>query len=194
MLCAEHPHLGLAALDHFLSQREREEDMTEPVITCPHCRGEIKLTETLAAPLLEMERRKLEQVRRENEAAVAKRESAAKAAEAAAQEKLAAAQRATADLETQLQARLKTEREAIARDEARKAAAGASAQVQAMQEELSQKSARLAEAQKAELQLRQERTRLQEEKERFELDKQRAIDEERVRIRSAALKEAGEQH
>ena len=75
--------------------------MTEPVITCPHCRGEIKLTETLAAPLLEMERRKLEQVRRDNEAAVAERESG-EGGGGRGPGNLAAAQRATADLETQL--------------------------------------------------------------------------------------------
>ena len=27
--------------------------MTEPTITCPHCKSEIKLTESLAAPLIE---------------------------------------------------------------------------------------------------------------------------------------------
>ena len=31
--------------------------MTEPTITCPHCKTEIKLTESLAAPLIESTRR-----------------------------------------------------------------------------------------------------------------------------------------
>ena len=35
--------------------------MTEPTITCPHCKTEIKLTESLAAPLIESTRRQFEQ-------------------------------------------------------------------------------------------------------------------------------------
>ena len=35
--------------------------MTEPTITCPNCKTEIKLTELLAAPLIESTRIKFEQ-------------------------------------------------------------------------------------------------------------------------------------
>ena len=35
--------------------------MTEPTITCPACKAEIKLTESLAAPLIESTRRQFEQ-------------------------------------------------------------------------------------------------------------------------------------
>ena len=35
--------------------------MTEPTITCPQCKTEIKLTESLAAPLVESTRRQFEQ-------------------------------------------------------------------------------------------------------------------------------------
>ena len=34
--------------------------MTEPTITCPNCKTEIKLTESLAAPLIAETRRKFE--------------------------------------------------------------------------------------------------------------------------------------
>ncbi len=34
--------------------------MTEPTITCPNCKTEIKLTESLAAPLIESTRRDFE--------------------------------------------------------------------------------------------------------------------------------------
>ena len=55
--------------------------MSEPTITCPNCKQEIKLTESLAAPLVEATRNRFEQllaekdmdvVRRENEIDVAK--------------------------------------------------------------------------------------------------------------------------
>jgi hypothetical protein len=35
--------------------------MTEPTITCPSCKTEIRLTESLAAPLLEATRKQFEQ-------------------------------------------------------------------------------------------------------------------------------------
>jgi hypothetical protein len=35
--------------------------MTEPTIVCPKCKAEIKLTESLAAPLIESTRREYEQ-------------------------------------------------------------------------------------------------------------------------------------
>jgi len=35
--------------------------MTEPIIICPKCKAEIKLTESLAAPIIESTRREYEQ-------------------------------------------------------------------------------------------------------------------------------------
>lgn len=35
--------------------------MTEPTITCPNCRTEIKLTESLAAPLIQATRKQFEE-------------------------------------------------------------------------------------------------------------------------------------
>jgi hypothetical protein len=58
---------------------------------------------------------------------------------------------------------------------------------------LKQRDVKLAEAQKNEIELRRERQKLQEEKEGFELEKQRAIDAARATIREMALKEADEQ-
>ena len=39
-----------------LSPAQRARPMTDPTITCPKCHAEIKLTESLAAPLLESTR------------------------------------------------------------------------------------------------------------------------------------------
>ena len=38
-----------------------EKHMSEPQITCPNCKTEIKLTESLAAPLIAETRKNLEQ-------------------------------------------------------------------------------------------------------------------------------------
>jgi len=38
----------------------QEKPMTEPTIICPNCKTEIKLTESLAAPLIESTRKRFE--------------------------------------------------------------------------------------------------------------------------------------
>jgi hypothetical protein len=49
--------------------------MTEPTITCPKCKNEIKLTESLAAPLIESTRQEFEKQLAQKEADIAKRET-----------------------------------------------------------------------------------------------------------------------
>jgi hypothetical protein len=50
--------------------------MTEPTITCPNCKIEIKLTESLAAPLIEATRKEFEKRLSQKNADIAKQESA----------------------------------------------------------------------------------------------------------------------
>ncbi|GMU80130.1 MAG: hypothetical protein AMXMBFR47_00010 [Planctomycetota bacterium] len=167
--------------------------MTEPTITCPRCKVEIKLTESLAAPLIESTRRQYEQQIAQKDTDIARRE-------AAVREQQAALARARESLDEQVAAKLTAERAAIVAVEAKKAREALAVELaQARQDReatealLKDRDARLAEARRNELELRQERQRLQEEKERFELEKQRAIDAERVKIREAAYKDADEQ-
>jgi hypothetical protein len=49
--------------------------MSEPTITCPSCKAEVKLTESLAAPLLESTRRDYEERLTQKDADAAKREA-----------------------------------------------------------------------------------------------------------------------
>jgi hypothetical protein len=49
--------------------------MTEPIITCPKCKTEIKLTESLAAPLIESTRREFDQRLAQKDADIIKREA-----------------------------------------------------------------------------------------------------------------------
>src|SRR5213595_3954836 len=87
---------------------------SEPTITCPSCKAEIKLTESLAAPLIESTRRQYEQRLAQQNDHVAKRESALKAREEALAKEKEAVDAAVAE-------KLKAERAKIAADEARKA-------------------------------------------------------------------------
>lgn len=48
--------------------------MTEPTIICPNCKTEIRLTESLAAPLIAATRKQFEQQLSQKDEAVAKRE------------------------------------------------------------------------------------------------------------------------
>ncbi len=166
--------------------------MTEPTIFCPNCKTEIKLTESLAAPLLESTRKHFEQRLAQKESEIGKREAAVK-------EQQAALAKAQESIDDQVATRLKTERAGIALAEAKKARDAVADDIAMAQQEksateaaLKDRDAKLAEARKHELELRQDRQRLQEEKEQFELEKQRAIDAERAKIRESAQKDADE--
>lgn len=86
----------------------------EPMITCPKCKQEIKLTESLAAPLLESARREFEKRLADKDADSARRE-------ASIREQEAALSQAKASLEEQVAEKLKSERVKIAAEEGKKA-------------------------------------------------------------------------
>lgn len=50
--------------------------MTEPTIICPNCKTEIKLTESLIAPLIETTRQQFEQQLAQKDSDIAQREQA----------------------------------------------------------------------------------------------------------------------
>ena len=127
--------------------------MTDPTITCPNCKAEIKLTESLAAPLVESARKQYEQRIADKDAEVAKREMAVR-------EQQAALAKARETLDEQVAERLKTGRAAIAAEEAKKARLLLGGDLEAkakelseLQEVLKQRDEKLAEAQKAQAEL-----------------------------------------
>src|SRR5580698_3749004 len=88
--------------------------MTEPTIFCPNCKTEIKLTESLAAPLIEATRKQFERQMADKDAEVAKREASLRADQTA----LA---KAKETIDEQVAAKVKSERATIAAEEAKKA-------------------------------------------------------------------------
>ena len=88
--------------------------MTEPTVTCPNCKTEIKLTESLAAPLLEATRKQYEQLIADKDSDVTKREAAIK-------EQAAALAKAQQSIDEQVAEKLVGERKGIADEEAKKA-------------------------------------------------------------------------
>lgn len=167
--------------------------MSEPTIVCPTCKTQIKLTESLAAPLLAATKQEYEQKLTAKDTEIEDREAAVKDREAEIEKANAAINQTVAE-------KVNAERITIAADEAKKARQAVSDEIaktkdekEAAEELVKDRDEKLAQARKNELQLRKERQALQEEKEQFELDKQKAIDEERTSIREAAQKDADEQ-
>jgi hypothetical protein len=104
------PSLKVASsLDTIADNHQRTDTVTDPQIVCPSCRTQIKLTESLAAPLIAETRRKLDQQLAAREADFGRREALLKEA----QEQIA---RARETVEEQVAAKLKTERFSIAED------------------------------------------------------------------------------
>jgi hypothetical protein len=153
--------------------------MNEPIITCPHCKAEVRLTESLAAPLIQAKI-----VEREGE--VARRESviAAQRAELARAVELA---------EQQLTTRLITERE-IAAEEAKKAQLSEleskSQEVAHLQRELQECETKLAEAKNAEAELIRTQGELEDEKRQLDVQIEARVEASLSDIRNKAKQEA----
>src|SRR5262245_15651156 len=93
---------------------ETQSQASELTITCPECKTEIKLTESLAAPLLEATRSEYERKLADKEADIVNREDAVHAQKT----ELA---KAKESMDQQIEERLKTERRSIAAEEQKKA-------------------------------------------------------------------------
>lgn len=166
--------------------------MTEPTITCPSCKTEIKLTESLAAPLIESTRRQYEQRIAEKDADIRKREATVK-------EQQAALAKAQESIDEQVAARLKTERAGIAAEEAKKAKLALSTDLDQkareladLQEVIRHKDAKLTEAQKAQAELIRKQRELDDAKREMDLTIEKRVQESLGATREQAKKEAEE--
>ncbi len=166
--------------------------MTEPTIICPQCKTEIKLTESLAAPLIESFRQEYEQRLAKKDTDVAKREAALRERE----ETLAKEKDA---LEDQVAEKLRQERTKIAAEEARKAklvlATDLEEKTQAitvLQEVLKQRDEKLAEAQKVQAELIRKQRELDDAKREVELTVETRVQEGLDATREQARREAEE--
>src|SRR3954454_5069843 len=164
--------------------------MIDPTITCPHCRGEIKLTESLAAPLIAATRERYECQLAEKDAEVGKRE-------AAIQEQQAEIARARHAIGEEVATRLEKERGKLAKEEAEKAKRlvaldldQKSKQLSELTEVLKQRDAKLAEAQKAKADLLKKERELADAKREMDLTIQKQVQTELSGVREKAKKEA----
>ena len=163
--------------------------MIDPTITCPQCKNEIKLTESLAAPLVESTRQKYLQQIADKDAEVAKRE-------AAIRDQQAVLAKAKETIDEQVAEKLKTQRASIAAEEAKKAKVllGADLDQKArelteLQEVLKQRDVKLAEAQKAQADLIRKQRELDDAKREMDLTIEKRVQESSAAIRDKAKRE-----
>jgi hypothetical protein len=143
--------------------------MIEPVITCPQCKIDIKLTESLAAPLITATRERYEKRLAEKDAEYAHREGQLRDREA----KIASAQR---NLEAEIAAKMVQERNKIAAEEFNRAkltlANDLEQKIKAigeLQEVLKERDLKLAEAQRAQVEVLKKQRELEDAKREIEL-------------------------
>jgi len=164
--------------------------MAEPTIICPKCKNEIKLTESLAAPLIESTRLDFERRLAQKDLDIAGREKSI-------QEREAALSKAKDTLESQVAERVQLERGRIADDEAKKARLALSndldqksKEVDDLQEILKQKDEKLTEAQKTQADLLKKQRELDDAKRELELTIEKRVQENLAATRQQARKEA----
>lgn len=170
----------------------RVSTMTDPTITCPHCRAEIKLTESLAAPLLDATREQYEKRLAEKEIEVAKRESSIR-------EQQAALVKAKDSIDEEVSRKLTDERATIAAEEARKAKQLLITDIESkakeladLQQVLKQRDEKLAEAQKAQAQMLKMQRELEDAKREMDLTIEKRVQESLTTVRDKAKLEAEE--
>ena len=164
--------------------------MSEPKITCPNCRTDIKLTESLAAPLIEATRTRYEQALSAKDAEVAKRETTLRAMKDALEKDKAA-------LQAQIAERVSAERVKIAAEEAEKARRLSAAdlsekskQLADLQDVLRERETKLAEAQKAQAELIRKQRELDDAKRELDLTIEKRVQDSLGEVRQKAKQEA----
>lgn len=166
--------------------------MSEPTIICPTCKTEIKLTESLAAPLIDSTRREYEKRLTQKDADVAKRD-------AALREREEALSKAQQTIDDQVAEKLKLERGKIALEEAKKAKLALQTDIDQktqaladLQEVFNQQNAKLADAQKAQADLLRKQRELDDTMREVELTVEKRVQEGLATTREQAKKEAEE--
>jgi hypothetical protein len=164
----------------------------EPTLHCPNCNQEIRLTESLAAPLLAETRQRFQQqlaskdaeMERKTEALRLEREQVSKDRE---------------QIEDQVTQRLTAERTQLVATESRKAREAAAGELQAKEAEaadlratLLTNNAKLAEAQKQQAELMRQQRALEEEKRELDLTIEKRVQASISGIQIKARQEADE--
>lgn len=161
----------------------------EPQLICPKCKTTIKLTESLAAPLLAKTRKQFEQQLAEKRADFAKREAALRKAQTTLK-------KARDAIDNEVAVKLETERRSIALAEFKKARLAVSADMKQRDRELANlqtnleaNNAKLAEAQQAQALVIRKARELDDARREVNLTVERQVQEALEIVRSEAKAE-----
>ena len=167
--------------------------MAEPTIICPQCKTEIKLTESLAAPLIESVKRDYEQRLSQKDADMTQREQAL-------DDRAQSLEKAKATLDQQVAQKLQQERVRIAAEEQQRAKLSLgndldqkAKEISTLQEVLKQRDIKLGEAQKAQAELIHKQRELDDAKRELDLTIAKRVQADLSFERDKARKEAEEE-
>jgi hypothetical protein len=166
--------------------------MSDPQIICPQCSTPIKLTESLAAPLIAETRKQYEQQLASKEADFARRETVLRQT----QQDLAKAREA---VDEEVAKKLKAERASISEIEARKARVALANELEQrdkqltdLQLNLSANNAKLAEAQQAQADVLRKQRELDDARRELDLNVEKKVQDSLVAVHAKAKLDAEE--
>jgi hypothetical protein len=166
--------------------------VNEPIIKCPICGTEIKVTESLAAPLIEATRKQYELKLSQKESDIAGRETLIR-------QQQTDIIKAQESIDEQIATKLRTEREKIISDEAKKARLICAADLEQkdreitdLQEVLNKRDLKLANAQKAQAEVIRKQRELDDAKREMDLTIETRVQESLTSVRTQAKQEADE--
>jgi len=170
--------------------------MTEPTLTCPTCKTEIRLTESLAAPLLAATRLQYEQKLAAKDAEVAQREQSLQEQE----RQIAETKRGLdAQVASKVAEQVKAERTKVVEEETRRAKQAAADELAAknrdlaeLQDLLKSREGKLAEAQQAQAELLKKQRELDDAMRELDLTVEKRVQASIDITRDQARKEAEE--
>lgn len=176
------------------SHQPKNRHMTEPTILCPNCTTEIRLTESLAAPLIAATRQQFEQQLAQKDQDIAQREQSLREQ----QKQLQTAKRTLDEqIAQQVAAQLQSERQRIINEESQKAKQAAANEIDSKTRELAElndvlkaRDAKLAEAQQAQAGLIKKQRELDDAKRELELTVAKRIQDGLAEVRAQAKREA----
>lgn len=182
-VCAGNP-------DTITSHHHRTDTVSDPQIICTNCGTEIKLTESLAAPIVAASRKQFEAQLAAKEADFGRREAQLRQT----QDDLA---KARETLDEQVASKVRAERAAIAEAEAKKARLALAddlgqrdRQLADLQQMLAANNAKLAEAQQAQADMLRKQCELEDAKREVELTVEKKVQENLGAVRDKARLEA----
>ncbi len=161
--------------------------MSEQIILCPHCKKQIPLSEAIERPMREKLALQLEQQIRAKDEEIAREKLAL-------QRKSEEVETARKTVDELVALKLKAGLAKLEHEAKQKAHEQAALELNDLRNQNEEKSRKLQDAQKLELELRKQQRELDEKRQAFELEMTRKLDAERQAIKEQALKSADEAH